>query len=294
MHDPTIRSFGIFCRRFATRGRSRSLRSTTRRAERFLRRVRLRSAAAAWIARGLPTDWPAGRPADPPPKSSSAPSSRTRRSSRPVTGSSSPAQVGARDAVAGRRGSARSSNRRWPTCVTGSAKVGATVADAVKTTVFLVDMADYPRMNEVYAAAFADPLPARSAVAGGRAAVRRGVEIEAWAASTPDGGWCRRGPPAMMGAMPGAAAIVFVLIVVIPVLVIMSGAVVAGILWLVAQGRRREDPRGQRAHRACNTVSGRPRRGSPNATRAGPMGRPSCCSVWSGSAAVPGGRHRGS
>ena len=35
--------------------------------------------------------------------------------------------------------------------------VGATMADVVKTTVFLRHMADYARMNELYIAAFGDP-----------------------------------------------------------------------------------------------------------------------------------------
>jgi len=52
----------------------------------------------------------------------------------------------------------------------------------VKTTVFLVDMADFGKMNEVYARAFGDHRPARSTVAV--AALPRGarVEIEAVAA----------------------------------------------------------------------------------------------------------------
>ena len=58
---------------------------------------------------------------------------------------------------------------------------GASLADVVKTTVFLTDMADFDEMNGVYLECFAEPRPARSAVAvvalprGGR------VEIEAWA-----------------------------------------------------------------------------------------------------------------
>lgn len=42
---------------------------------------------------------------------------------------------------------------------------GLTMANVVKTTVFLADMADFAAMNEVYAAAFSAPFPARSAVA---------------------------------------------------------------------------------------------------------------------------------
>lgn len=58
---------------------------------------------------------------------------------------------------------------------------GASLADVVKTTVFLRHMDDYDRMNETYVAAFGDHRPARSAVAV--AGLPRGalVEVEAWA-----------------------------------------------------------------------------------------------------------------
>ena len=38
------------------------------------------------------------------------------------------------------------------------------MANVVKTTVFLADMADFAAMNVVYAEFFAEPYPARSAV----------------------------------------------------------------------------------------------------------------------------------
>lgn len=41
---------------------------------------------------------------------------------------------------------------------------GATLADVVKTTVYLVDMADFAKMNEAYAARFGAHRPARSTV----------------------------------------------------------------------------------------------------------------------------------
>ena len=44
-------------------------------------------------------------------------------------------------------------------------EAGASFATVVKTTVFLHDMADFPRVNEVYARAFGDARPARSTVA---------------------------------------------------------------------------------------------------------------------------------
>jgi 2-iminobutanoate/2-iminopropanoate deaminase len=59
--------------------------------------------------------------------------------------------------------------------------VGASLADVVKTTVFLVDMDDYPVMNEVYGDAFAEPRPARSALAVAGLPFGALVEIEAWA-----------------------------------------------------------------------------------------------------------------
>ena len=42
---------------------------------------------------------------------------------------------------------------------------GLGLADVVKTTVILADMGDFAAMNEVYASFFAEPFPARSAVA---------------------------------------------------------------------------------------------------------------------------------
>ena len=56
------------------------------------------------------------------------------------------------------------------------AKAGCTWTDVVKTTVFLQDMADFPRFNEVYAKALGDARPARSTVQV--AALPRGVAVE--------------------------------------------------------------------------------------------------------------------
>jgi 2-iminobutanoate/2-iminopropanoate deaminase len=61
------------------------------------------------------------------------------------------------------------------------AEGGATLADVVKTTVFLVDMAEFRAMNEVYAARFPDPRPARSTVAVRDLPLGARVEIEVWA-----------------------------------------------------------------------------------------------------------------
>lgn len=58
---------------------------------------------------------------------------------------------------------------------------GATMEAITKTTVFLADIEDWPRMNDPYLEALGDHRPARSAFAV--AALPRGalVEIEAWA-----------------------------------------------------------------------------------------------------------------
>ena len=58
---------------------------------------------------------------------------------------------------------------------------GASLADVVKTTVFLLHMRDYADMNEAYVAAFGDHRPARSAVAVVELPVGALVEVEAWA-----------------------------------------------------------------------------------------------------------------
>jgi 2-iminobutanoate/2-iminopropanoate deaminase len=58
---------------------------------------------------------------------------------------------------------------------------GATVADVVKTTVFLTTMDDYVEMNEVYLETFTGTPPARSAVAVAALPLGALVEVEAWA-----------------------------------------------------------------------------------------------------------------
>jgi 2-iminobutanoate/2-iminopropanoate deaminase len=58
---------------------------------------------------------------------------------------------------------------------------GASLADVVKTTVFLADMGEFGAMNDVYARHFPDPRPARSTVAVLRLPRDARVEIEAWA-----------------------------------------------------------------------------------------------------------------
>ena len=59
---------------------------------------------------------------------------------------------------------------------------GLSLANVVKTTVFLADMADFASMNEVYSQFFTAPFPARSAVAVKTLPKGALVEIECIAA----------------------------------------------------------------------------------------------------------------
>jgi 2-iminobutanoate/2-iminopropanoate deaminase len=53
---------------------------------------------------------------------------------------------------------------------------GRSMADVIKTTVFLVDIADFGAMNEVYGRYMPDPPPARSTI--GVAALPKGARVE--------------------------------------------------------------------------------------------------------------------
>jgi 2-iminobutanoate/2-iminopropanoate deaminase len=53
---------------------------------------------------------------------------------------------------------------------------GLSMADVVKTTIFLADIADFAAVNEVYAGYFEPPYPARSTVQV--AALPKGVKVE--------------------------------------------------------------------------------------------------------------------
>ena len=57
-------------------------------------------------------------------------------------------------------------------------EAGLTMANVVKTTVFMADMNDFADMNAVYAEFFAEPFPARSAVAVKTLPTGALVEIE--------------------------------------------------------------------------------------------------------------------
>ena len=59
---------------------------------------------------------------------------------------------------------------------------GLSLADVVKTTVFLKDMNNFADMNEVYASHFSEPFPARAAVEVARLPRDAMVEIEMIAA----------------------------------------------------------------------------------------------------------------
>ena len=61
-------------------------------------------------------------------------------------------------------------------------EAGLTMAHVVKTTVFMADMNDFADMNAVYAEFFAEPFPARSAVAVKTLPKGALVEIEVVAA----------------------------------------------------------------------------------------------------------------
>ena len=64
-------------------------------------------------------------------------------------------------------------------------EAGFTLADIVKTTVFLADMSDFAAFNEVYASNFESSFPARSAVAVKTIPKNGLVEIECIAMNEP-------------------------------------------------------------------------------------------------------------
>lgn len=57
-------------------------------------------------------------------------------------------------------------------------QAGAALQNVVKATVFLKDMADFKRVNEIYAQHFQKPYPARSAVAVKELPLSVDIEIE--------------------------------------------------------------------------------------------------------------------
>jgi len=53
---------------------------------------------------------------------------------------------------------------------------GLSLKNVVKTTVYMTDLSEFPRMNEVYARFFEQPFPARAAV--GVSALPKGASVE--------------------------------------------------------------------------------------------------------------------
>jgi 2-iminobutanoate/2-iminopropanoate deaminase len=58
---------------------------------------------------------------------------------------------------------------------------GATLADVVKTTLYLADMSEFAAVNEVWVEYFPNNRPTRSAVAVAALPIAARVEVEAWA-----------------------------------------------------------------------------------------------------------------
>ncbi len=58
---------------------------------------------------------------------------------------------------------------------------GLTMRDVAKSLIFLVDLADFAAVNDVYAAAFGDHRPARSTVQVAALPANARLEVEVWA-----------------------------------------------------------------------------------------------------------------
>ena len=122
------------------------------------------------------------------------------------------------------------------------AEVGAAIADVVKTTVFLRHMTDY-RAHERRCTRRCSPSPVRPARPS-RSPSCRSVR---WSRSRPGRTRVHALDGAMMAPCSEPLIIIVVLVVAIPVGVLMTGAVAAGLLGFFAEGHRRARPRGQRA-----------------------------------------------
>lgn len=66
-------------------------------------------------------------------------------------------------------------------CLSQLSKAGCTFADVFKVNVYLTDLDNWPRFNEVYAKHFPEPRPVRTAVKAGLLYTFL-VELEMWAA----------------------------------------------------------------------------------------------------------------
>jgi 2-iminobutanoate/2-iminopropanoate deaminase len=60
---------------------------------------------------------------------------------------------------------------------------GSSLSDVVKATIFILDMKDFPSVNEVWLDTFGAPLPARSTVAVAELPRGAKAEVEFWAYS---------------------------------------------------------------------------------------------------------------
>ena len=79
-------------------------------------------------------------------------------------------------------GGIKAESRRALTLIQDALKRnGASLADVVKCTVFLADIAEWPIFNEVYVEFFKKPFPARSALATSGLARNARVEVECFA-----------------------------------------------------------------------------------------------------------------
>jgi 2-iminobutanoate/2-iminopropanoate deaminase len=67
------------------------------------------------------------------------------------------------------------------------AAAGSSMAQVLKTTVFLQDIGEFSQMNEVYGTFFTEAFPARSAIQVGALPLGAAVEIEAVALASNDG-----------------------------------------------------------------------------------------------------------
>ena len=61
------------------------------------------------------------------------------------------------------------------------ASAGATLADVVKASLFLIDIEDFAACNEVWLEVFSEPLPVRTAVAVAALPYGARAEVELWA-----------------------------------------------------------------------------------------------------------------
>lgn len=64
------------------------------------------------------------------------------------------------------------------------AAAGSSMKDVLKTTMYLADMADFAKVNDIYARYFEEPYPARSAIQAGALPKGALVEIDAIARLT--------------------------------------------------------------------------------------------------------------